>query len=470
VTDYKPVIDKAGLSEWLTSMVGLELSTLEGGHFNGFPLRYEPGEMTRGSFEWSARPPQDIFDALRNSGEFGRNNTIVQVNHPRDSIMGYFSQHAIDPLSAEPIPIGNGGFSDLMSPNGPAFRDAEGGPTYSGDFDALEVLNGKRFDMTWHMRMPADVTGLEIPDETRALLPSPGTILCNGEGEVAFAGVIDDWFNMLNRGERYVATANSDSHETTGGEPGVPRTYIYVGHDDVGRLDPLDVVKAFRSHRAVLTNGPFVDFTVQGQPMGSDVSASAGSVDVSVTVKAPDWIDVTRGTLFGNGRVVDTFDIAMQGTTFKYETSIPVPEDTWLVVYVEGDKSLFPVVPPSEIPAVAISDAVSSLAEPLGFGGAILGDLAPPETNTVTPQAITNPIWVDANGGGFTPPGVIARVCLPEAFGVTEAEPGDPDGMALLRFPKKPVDPLVKSMWFPRRRGELHDVRAVFENFAGHGH
>ena len=471
VSDFQPFIDRAGLQEWMTSMIGLELTTLEGGHFNSFPTRYEPGDVTRGSFEWSQRPPQDVFDELRSRGELGPDNTIVQVNHPRDSILGYFGQYNIDALTTEVIPVGGGGFGDLLSPNGPTFRDPEtGDSTFSLDFDALEVLNGKRSDILWHLRMPDDVSDLEIPEETRARLPRPGTIICDGEGEVAFPGAVDDWFNLLNQGMKLTGTANSDSHHTEGEEPGYPRTYVYVGHDDPPGVEAMAVVDAFRDHRLIMTNGPFVDVTVDGMPVGSEVRAQDGLVELMVTVMAPEWIGVNRGRVYKNGVEVHSFPIAMAGTRFDYVTNLEVTNDSWLVVVAEGDTSLFPVVPPQEIPPVQISDAVSTLAGPLGFSNSTLGDIQPLQKHVITALAVTNPIWVDADGGGFQPPGVIPRQCLPDQFGVTDVAPGDVDGMSKARFPSLPRSSLVPSMWFPRQRGELHDVRLVFEQFAGHAH
>jgi hypothetical protein len=68
-------------------------------------------------------------------------------------------------------------------------------------------------------------------------------------------------------------------------------------------------------------------------------------------------------------------------------------------VAAEGDKSLFPYVSPLEEPPLAISDALSSIAGPLGLGGSNLGNLAPPEVHPATPFAMTNPIWIDRAGG-----------------------------------------------------------------------
>ena len=57
-----------------------------------------------------------------------------------------------------------------------------------------------------HKRMPESIEGLEIDPAIKEKLPPAGTILYEG-GEVAFPGVMDDWFNMLNLGQNTSARA-----------------------------------------------------------------------------------------------------------------------------------------------------------------------------------------------------------------------------------------------------------------------
>ena len=98
VTDYQPSIEREGLNEWLSSMIGLELTTLESGHFNTFPIERDKSQITRGAFQWSDKTPRELFERSR---EIGDEETIIQVNHPRDLILGYFSQYGVDPLTGE---------------------------------------------------------------------------------------------------------------------------------------------------------------------------------------------------------------------------------------------------------------------------------------------------------------------------------------------------------------------------------
>ena len=226
VTDYRPTLDALGLGDWASSMVGLEMTTLESGHFNGFPLVPEVGAVTKGAFEWSRRPPDELFDEVRALGSLGPENTLIQVNHPRDSILGYFDQYGLDPLTAavpEPVDCSQVSFDTLvdcaLASNGPAFKTADGMSTFSFNFDAIEVLNGSVMSGLRAKRMPDSIAGLSVPEELRANPPQPGQILCDGD-EVAHPGALDDWFNLLNLGYRYIGLGTSDSHKAddhTGG-------------------------------------------------------------------------------------------------------------------------------------------------------------------------------------------------------------------------------------------------------------
>lgn len=68
---------------------------------------------------------------------------------------------------------------------------------------------------------------------------------------------------------------------------------------------------------------------------------------------------------------------------------------------------MFPVIVPEEVPRVLLTDAVATLAGPLGLGSDEFGALRPPEVFPVTGFALTNPVWVTRGGGPFRAPGVV---------------------------------------------------------------
>ena len=509
ITDFRPTLEREGLAPFMTSMVGLELTTLESGHFNGFPVKRDVSKITRGSFEWSLRAPDEVFTDLRGLGKYGPDDTIIQVNHARDSILGYFSQFDLDPLDATiSDPVGASLIADtgaLASVNGPAFRRyrtddgtacdpaAEGAAedctlrnAFSFDFDAMEIFNGKRTEQIRSFTRPARIPDdIEIEADARAALAAvpPGTVLCEANldprtGEyiadgVANQGMVDDWFNFLNEGKRIAGLGNSDAHSQYLEECGFPRTYVYLGEDDPAYVDDLAVVNAIHKGHLIITNGPFVQLFINGAPVGGDPVKANGSVAVTIDIQAAPWVHVDKARLLRNGRLVEEFDVELVAGRQVIEQTYDTDEDAWYVVEVSGRASLFPVVTPVEKPPVLLTDAVGALAGPLGFGGGGLGDLKPAETHITTPYAITNPIWVDATGDGYTQPAPIARVC--EGFAVTDAVVPDGESKPVERTAAESKKRhmlrrnMVPSLWFPRDRGNTHDVRMLFDQM-GHGH
>jgi len=141
ITDHQPTIEALGMEAWIQSTVGLEVTTLELGHFLGFPLQIDHGADAGGAIDWTGMTPDEMMDGLRALGLPGMADPVVFVGHPRDGILGYFDQYGLDPyiLDNGDVAIDPGFlaiFNEQLSPG-----------LFSLDFDALEILNGKRFEL-----------------------------------------------------------------------------------------------------------------------------------------------------------------------------------------------------------------------------------------------------------------------------------------------------------------------------------
>lgn len=423
VTDFKPTIEAQGLADWLHSSVGIELTSLEMGHFNAYPVKLEPGPVTHGSFRWFLRPPGELFAQLRGMGSVPE-QTVVQVNHPRDTILGYFNAFNVGVYTGTPIPNDSSFKVDTnplpdgtMSPYHPS--------QFSLDFDALEIFNGKRSDLIRSYRIP------QVPPEgpepslpkcavgvaqTENCIPAPGEILHdvvkvpdgNGGERIIlnphYPGGMDDWFTLLSQGRRFTGMGNSDSHGPSG-EAGLPRTYLNIGESANGSMRGMSVpaaMAAIHEGKAVVTNGPFFEVWVNGKPIGSDVVAADGTIDVRVKVQAASWVDVKRVVLLRGGR--DAVQPVMLDTWMVEDSTEPlrldgtkqytgIPDDSYLVVEVYGDKSMWPVFAPDEVESIQITDAVGALAGNFGFGSKV-GKYRPVLLHTVTPYGFSNPIRI----------------------------------------------------------------------------
>ncbi|MCS7309144.1 MAG: CehA/McbA family metallohydrolase [Armatimonadetes bacterium] len=311
LTDYQPVILALGAQRWITSLVGCEITPNFGlGHFNAYPQRYDPSKPNNGAIEWYDLNAEQIFAAARANND---GDTIVQVNHPRSPGMGYFNWVGLNPA------------------DGTMTRPEE----FSPNFDTIEVYNG------------IDSTQLEQ--------------------------TLPDWFYFLNTGRRYVAVGVTDSHHAYRLEPGFPRTYLYFGHEDVRRVTPADVVRAIRSGNVLVCGGPLIEFTAEGQPMGSTVVARGGVVQLQIRLAAPSWVRVSRVKVYVNGSVAQELPVEHpQGKPLDWRQSVPlrVERDCWVVVLAEGE----------------------------GFTALYPG---------VRPTSLTNPVYVDVDGNGWQPPGQV---------------------------------------------------------------
>lgn len=319
-TDYGPVMEDLGIEREMTAVVGNEVSTSVG-HFNTFPLdakaRLLPFRVT------SAQP---LFMLMREEkNEFGI-VPVIQVNHPRWGDINYFGHARLDPVTGTTS-------SDV----------------WSADFDTVEVFNENE---GW---------GYFDPGETSLSV-----------GEQSFS-VLRDWFNLLNRGQRVAAVGNSDSHDVSAEIAGVPRNYTPSTTDEPGDIDVREVASALRAGNVFTTTGPFVEFTVNGKPMGSTVTLTPdddGEVTLAVRVQAAHWVDVDRVKIVVNGDVVREVPVEGAGRVVRLETKVPLPmvSDGWVCVLVEGDTPLDPIVHTQNRP--------------------------------ILPLAVTNPVRVDADGDG----------------------------------------------------------------------
>ncbi|MCC7385656.1 MAG: CehA/McbA family metallohydrolase [Deltaproteobacteria bacterium] len=404
VTDYEPMIAQKGLSQFVQGMVGLELTTLEVGHFNGFPLEYEPGPITKGAFEWSGRAPRELFADLRKLGKFGPEETIVQVNHPRDTILGYLNAYNFNPDTGEPE-----GGGALLSPEGPEF----GPERFDRQFDAIEIYNNKRFDLLRSYRVPEVLPPPPLP----ANIPPAGTILRDESGKIAFPGGMDDWFVLLNQGARYTAMGNSDSHGHGDDEAGYPRTYLPVSTDRPGEIDEREITRAIKSGQAVATNGPLISLRINDRGMGELVPVTGGTAKVKISATSASWVDLTTVTLIVNGETVRTIR-GDRAALANIELDLPVARDAWVLVEARGEQSMWPVVTPLEIPSIQVSDAIGGIATAFGFDLNPFGNLKPQQQQLTKPYGFTNPVFLDADGDGkFSPsfPRGALRAAPPDA-------------------------------------------------------
>jgi hypothetical protein len=314
VSNYQPVIVELHAEKLLASATGDEITTGDWGHFGAFPLPAEMESEGKDAIPVRHKTPVQIFESVRASAP----GAVIDVHHPRlEKATGYFIL---------------GKFDDK--------RDLSMRKGFSYDFDAIELLNGYQ-------------------DTNRKTINR----------------VMTDWFALLDRGHLITATGNSDTHHLTYNLGGYPRNYVRVDNDDPGVVTGADVARGVKAHHAFFTTGPIVDFTVGKTGIGDLAAAPGGKATADIVVRAAPWVSVSRVILYVAGHEVTRWDVADGEAVERFHATyaLSVPNDTYAVVRVEGDKPLSPVV---------------------GGGSGV----------SVTPFALTNPIFLDANANAVYDP------------------------------------------------------------------
>jgi Carboxypeptidase regulatory-like domain len=244
-------------------------------------------------------------------------------------------------------------------------RDADG--REDGGYRGLELL----------------IDGTEVWGQT-ILADSPWLIQeYNGEKQVRH-GREFIWLQMLNRGHRYTGITVSDAHSVHGDGVGGWRSFIPSSTDKPAQIDWKEVVRNAKAGQVLITNGPFLRVrAADGTGPGGSTRAQ-GSIKLKVHVQCTDWIDIDRIQVLVNGRKRKDLNFTrathpdfFQDGVVKFDRTIEVPlsQDSHLIVVAYGEGTDLSV----------------------GYGSSRQAQM--------NPCAYTNPIWVDADGGGFTPNG-----------------------------------------------------------------
>jgi hypothetical protein len=284
IGDFNPAIRALGLERWIKGIVGSEVTTVNYGHFNAFPLTPDPSLPGNGRIRWSKSAPAETFAAIRANPAA----PFIQVNHPRGRAIGaYFSWLGLDRET---------------------FVTEVADPVL--DFDGIEVMNG-----------------------------------C-GQGTLGRDTILD-WFAFLNRGLRKVGTASSDNHRAARDDLGFPVTYVKMPVDSPAEADVAIARRSFFEGRLVLSCGPFLEAQATREDgaraqVGDLLRASDGRVSVQVRVEAPSWMDVDTLDVVVDGQVALTRPIAAREGPLRADLTIPLEltpgRDAWIAVSVRGDR------------------------------------------------------------------------------------------------------------------------------------
>jgi hypothetical protein len=145
----------------------------------------------------------------------------------------------------------------------------------------------------------------------------------------------DAWYSFLNLGYRISPVAGADYPFFGPTLPGVERTYVKVD----GALTANGWFDGFRAGHAYVTNGPFLEFKVNGREMGSEIRVPKGTrLDVSaIATMNPDHEKLSRMELVVLGDVAAKVE-ATGGEKVELRQQLIADKSMWIAVRAYGQR------------------------------------------------------------------------------------------------------------------------------------
>jgi hypothetical protein len=438
-SDFGPAVAAVGAGSHVGTATSAEITTFDYGHFNSWPVTIDPTQLNGGGVDFGRAgiAPGMDFPALGSysltpgeiftTAKLDPRPNLVQINH----IKSHFNREGLDIDTAE------GGMGPPTSHTPPATRrlNPAAGNLFNDGFDALEV---------WI-----------------------GTDGRNGALQDFVGENLGDWFNMINQNILSTGVANSDTHQRRATQINA-RSYVAstVTNPALLGAEADNLAANVVAGKVVGSNGPFVQITANAASTGQTaglgptdntlLATTNGSVSLQVTVNSPLWAEFDRIQFFINNapqsydhdsspttrnryRVIPNVE-HVAGVDFTVNTvndfpGIPGAQhlsatttlnltgltvDTWVVVLVRGtdgvSRPLFPVDPSSMLARACSNNPCRSCTVDANCGAGTCtvsnqntAELSDGNLNQCGSLALgfTNPIYIDVNGGTWTPPGVI---------------------------------------------------------------
>jgi len=330
--DWAPHIQKLGLGPWMSTVTGMEL-TGNNQHLNCFPLTPEPGKQNNGAPVWNFDPRISAI-TLRDY-QTPDPDRWIQVNHP----------------NMERV-----------------FNDANA----DGEKDA-GYKDVTRFVDAWEIENFTD-PGILADAPFRIVETAPGA-----PRKVIFQREFL-YLQLLNHGHRLIATAVADAHAVYGNGVGGWRVWLPSTTDDPAKVDWREMSRSAKAGRGILSTGPFMTVTANGQPTGSEIKSGGQPVVLKVKVTCTDWLDIDRVQVLVNGRHPKELNFTRSSHPDWFGSGL-----------VKFDR---------EIP-VTLNDDAHLIVCAINSAGDLKTWFGTSPQAKLKPQAWHNPFYVDVNGDGF---------------------------------------------------------------------
>ncbi len=156
----------------------------------------------------------------------------------------------------------------------------------------------------------------------------------------ATAGV---WYRLLNLGFRIPAAGGTDAmanYATLRGPVGLNRVYASVANGPLSSESWLD---ALRQGRTFATNGPLLEFSVAGNPIGSTLRLERGQ-SVPFRARLRSIVPVDHAQVVCNGRVARELALGPHRDGLEVSGTLPIRSSGWCVLRAFSSKAQYPVL------------------------------------------------------------------------------------------------------------------------------
>jgi hypothetical protein len=152
------------------------------------------------------------------------------------------------------------------------------------------------------------------------------------------------WYRFLNLGYRIPAGAGTDAmanFASLHGPLGTNRVYVQV---PAGRLDVGSWMASLRRGETFATNGPLLNFTLGGQPIGGELKLPAGGGEVAFTASLRSFVPVDHLEVVCNGTVAGRLSLEGDRDYAEVRGTLPLDRSGWCLLRAWSDKPRYPVL------------------------------------------------------------------------------------------------------------------------------
>jgi len=152
------------------------------------------------------------------------------------------------------------------------------------------------------------------------------------------------WYRLLNLGFRIPAGAGTDAmadYASLRGPVGMNRVYARVPEGPLNADAWLDALK--KGH-TFATNGPLLDFSIGGQPIGGELKFDEPRSEVPFNAKLRSIVPLDHLEVVCNGRVAQTLTLNATRDSAEVRGTLPLKESGWCVLRASSDKAEYPVL------------------------------------------------------------------------------------------------------------------------------